>query len=70
MSSGKPGTVGNMHVFVVCQIYVVNNQLISPFSWNNPLLETSLGEPYILPIYRHLDFKEKHSLDAEGGYNI
>ena len=59
-----------MHVFVVCQIDVVNKQLVSPLNWNNPLSETSLGESYILTIYRHLDAKEKHSLDVEGVYNM
>ena len=70
MSSGKSRVVGNMHDFVACQIDVLNKQLVSPLSWNNPLSETSLGESYILTIYRHLDAKEKHLLDAEGVYNI
>ena len=56
-----------MHVFVACQIDVVNKQLVSPLSCNNPLSET-LGESYILTIYSHLDVKEKHSLDIEGVY--
>ena len=47
MSLGKSRVVGNMHVFVVCQIDF-NMQLVSQLSWNNPLLETSLGESYIL----------------------
>ena len=34
--SGKPRAVDNMHVFVVCQIDVVNKQFVSPLSWNNP----------------------------------
>ena len=55
-----------MHVLVACQIDIVNKQLVSPFSWNNLLSETSLGESYILTIYRHLDIKENHSLDVEG----
>ena len=59
-----------MHDFVACQIDVLNKQLVPPLSWNNPLSETSLGESYILTIYRHLDAKEKHLLDAEGVYNI
>ena len=33
MSSGKPRAVCNMHVFVACQIDVVNKQLVSSFSW-------------------------------------
>ena len=32
--------------------------------------EISLGESHVLTIYRHLDAKEKHSLDAEGVYNM
>ena len=65
MSSGKPRGVGNMHVFVACQIDAVDKQLVSPLSWNNLLSETSLGESYILTIYRHLDAKEKNSLRVE-----
>ena len=68
MSLGKPRTVGNMHVFVTCQIDVVNKQFVSPLSWNNPLSQKSLGESYILTIYRHLDAKEKHYFDVEGVY--
>ena len=60
----------SMDVFVACQIDVLNKQLASPLSWNNPLSETSLGESYILTIYRHLDAKEKHFLDVKGVYNI
>ena len=59
-----------MHLFVACQIDVLNKQLVSPLSWNNPLSEVSLGESYILTIYRYLDAKKKHPLDAEGVYNI
>ena len=70
MSSGKPCAVGNMHVFVACQIDVVNKQLVSSLSWNNSLSETSLGESYILTIYKHLDVKEKHSLDVEEVYSM
>ena len=70
MSSGKSRAVGNMHVFVACQIDVLNKQLVSSLSWNNPQSETSLGESYILTIYRHLDAKEKHFLNAEGLYKI
>ena len=33
MSSGTPRVVGNMYVFVACQIDVVNKQLLSPLSW-------------------------------------
>ena len=70
MSSGKSRAAGNMHVFVACQMDVLNKQLVSPLSWDNPLSETSLDESYILTIYRHLDAKEKHFLDAEGVYNF
>ena len=59
-----------MHVFEVCRIHVSNKQLTSPLSWNNALSETSLGDSFILTIYRHLDAKEKLLLDAEGVYNI
>ena len=69
MSSGKSRAVGNMDLFVACQIDVLNKQIVSPHSWNNPLSET-LDESYILTIYRHLDAKEKHFLDAERVYNI
>ena len=66
----KPRAIGNMHVFVACQIDVVNKQLVSPLSWNNLLSETSLDESYILTICRYLDAKDNHSLDAEGVYNM
>ena len=66
MSSAKPRVVGNIHVFVACQIEVVNKQL----SWNKPLPETSLSESYTLTIYKHADAKKKHSLDVEGIYNV
>ena len=48
MSSGISRAVGNMLAFVACQIDILNKQLISPLSGNNPLSETS----YILTIYR------------------
>ena len=71
MSLGKPRAVGNMHFFLSCQIDAVNKQLISPLSWSNLLLETTLCESYVLTIYRHLDATEKDSLeDAEGIYNM
>ena len=44
LPSGKSRAVGNMLVFVACQIDVLNKQLVSPFSWNNPLSETSVGK--------------------------
>ena len=69
MSSGKPRAVGNMHVFVACQIDVVNKQLVSPLSWNYPQSEVSLGKSYILTLYKHLDNKKKHYLDVDGAYN-
>ena len=37
---------------------------------SNPLSKTSLGESYILEIYRHLDPKEKYLLCDEGVYNV
>ena len=52
MSSGISRAVGNMLAFVVCQIDILNKQLISPLSGNNPLSETSLDGSYILTIYR------------------
>ena len=70
MSAGKSRAVGNMHGSVACQIDILNTQLGSPLSWNNPLSETPLGESYILTIYRHLNAKEKHFLDVERVYNI
>ena len=66
MSSGKSNVVGHMHDFVACRIDLVNKQLVSPLSGNNPLSETSLGESNILSDYRYLDAKEKH----EGIYNM
>ena len=59
-----------MHFFVACQIDVVSKLLVSSLIGNNPLSETSLGKSCILTIYRHLDVKEKHSLDVEGVYNM
>ena len=70
MSLEKSGAVGNMHVFVACQIDVMNKQLVSPLTWKNALSETSLGKSYILTIYRHLDANEKHSLDGERVCNM
>ena len=55
-----------MHVFVACQIDVLNKRLVFPLSWKNPLSETSLGESYTLTIYKHLDAKVKHFLNVEG----
>ena len=52
MSSGISRVVGNMLAFVACQIDILNKQLISPLSGNNPLSETSLDGSYILTIYR------------------
>ena len=55
MYSRKPRVVSNMHVFAACEIDFANKQLVCPsFSWNTTLLETSLGESYILMIYRYL----------------
>ena len=61
MSSGKPRAGGNMHVSVVCQIDVGNNQLVSPLSSSNSLSGTLSRKSYILTIYKHLDVKEKTS---------
>ena len=51
MTSGKPRAVDNMHLFVPCQIDVVNKQLASPqTSFPNLfhlLSKASLGESYI-----------------------
>ena len=55
---------------MACQIDVVNKQLVSSLSWNNPASGTSLSESYMLMIYKHLEFKEKHSLNVEGVYNM
>ena len=52
MSSRISRAVGNMLAFVACQIDILNKQLISPLSGNNPLSETSLDGSYILTIYR------------------
>ena len=52
MSSGISRAVGNMLAFVACQIDILNKQLISPLSGNNPLSETLLDGSYILTIYR------------------
>ena len=66
MSSGKSSAVGNMHNFLACKIDVVNKQLVSTLSWNNPLSETPFDESNILTDYKHLDAKKKH----EGVYNM
>ena len=52
-----------MHVFVARQNDVLNMQLVSLLSWNNPSSEA-------VTIYRHLNAKGKHLLDDEGVYNI
>ena len=54
-----------MHVFVSYQINVVNKQLVSTLTWNNPVAETSTDESYKLMIYGHLYAKGKH-LNVEG----
>ena len=46
MSSRRPRVIGNMQFFVTCQNDVVNKQLFFPFSWNNSLPKTALGESY------------------------
>ena len=40
MSSGRPRAVSNMHFFVSCETDVVDDQLFSQISWNNPLSKT------------------------------
>ena len=50
LSSEKPRAVGNMHVFMTCQIYFVDKQLASSLCWKNPLSEALLSEPYILTV--------------------
>ena len=68
MSLGRPRAADNMHFFVPFKIGVVNKQLFSPLSWNNPL--GALGASYMLMINRHLDAKKKHPLVVEGVYNM
>ena len=63
LSSRKSRVLGNMHVFVARQNDVLNMQLVSLLSWNNPSSEA-------VTIYRHLNAKGKHLLDDEGVYNI
>ena len=70
MSFGKSRVLGNMYVSAGCEIDVLNKQLVSPLTWSNPLSETSLGESYILTIYRNIEAKEKHLLDTDGVCNI
>ena len=70
MFLGRPRVVGNMHLFVPCQIDILNKQLVSPLSWNNSLSKRALGEPYILTIDRHVDIKKKHSLGVKEVYKI
>ena len=55
---------------MACQIDVVNKQLVSSLSWNNLASEISRGKSYILMIYKHLEFKEKDSLNVEGVYSM
>ena len=70
LSSGKSRAAGNMHVFVVCQIDVVNNQLVSPLSSSNSLSGTLSRKSYILTIYKHLAVKKKNFLDDHAVYNF
>ena len=70
MSSGKPRAAGSMHFSVDCPTDVANNQLVSPLSLNNPLSGTPSRKSYIMMIYKHLDSKEKKSLDDHRVYNF
>ena len=70
MSSGKPRAAGCMHFSVDCPTDVVNNQLVSQLNRNNPLSGSLSRKSYILMIYKHLDAKEKKSLDVHGVYNF
>ena len=47
----KTSAVGNLHVFIACQIDFAKKQFDSPLSWNNLLSETSLDDSYILTIF-------------------
>ena len=67
---GSPRTVGKMYFLLPCQIDLVNKQLSSTLSWNNPLAKTALGQSYILMIDRHLDAEKKHSMYIEGVCNL
>ena len=49
----RPRIVSNMHFFVSCQIDVVNKQLFSPISWNNPLSKLKFHQA--LP-FSNIDF--------------
>ena len=59
-----------MHVPIACRIVVANEQFVPPLTWNNSLSEITLGESFIRTIYKHLNVKEKLSLDVEGIYNM
>ena len=59
-----------MLFFVPRQIVVVNKQLFSPLTWNNPLSKIVLDDSHILMIGEHLDAKKILSLDVEGVYNL
>ena len=50
LASGKPRAVGNIHVFMTCQVHFVDKQLASPLCWKNPLSKALLREPYILTV--------------------
>ena len=52
---------------MTCQIHVLNKQLASPFSWNNPLSETLIGQPTITD---GLHAKKKQHFGLEGVYNM
>ena len=54
MSSRRPRAVDNMHFFVFCQTDVVNKQLFSLLSWNNPL--SKIKSHSLIPLKRNLSF--------------
>ena len=65
----KPRDIWKTHFLVLCQIDVVNKQLISSLSWVI-IIRKNFMVSHILIICIHLDTKEKHSLDFEGVYNM
>ena len=51
MPSGRPQVVVKMHIFVSCQIDVMNKQLFSQLSWNNPLSKRKFHS--LIPLKRN-----------------
>ena len=70
MPLGKLKAVGNMHVLWLVKLMLSISNLFLHLVEITRFKKTSLGESYILPIYGHLDAKEKHSLNFEGIYNM